>query len=250
MAPKNTNFALGSRAFGPDGYIWQLNGTQTNKTWVKTQFTRKESEGGLFGRGKWDTTGYIDWSRVDNDGSATKVIKTQIEEKNLITIGPLEGSSPSLTNTTARYPSDALIDGSSDYVYFQFGKYKPPFSREAAKANIDIIRLIAPTTSSSRAKKICSQCSGYVYYISVKGITGAANLDADDVKDKVSELRLHTDLPIAIGFGIKDAASASSVKDVADGIVAGSVFVDLIGEGDDIIDKVSLKTKELFEVLN
>jgi len=133
MAPKNTNFALGSRAFGPDGYIWQLNGTQTNKTWVKTQFTRKESEGGLFGRGKWDTTGYIDWSRVDNDGSATKVIKTQIEEKNLITIGPLEGSSPSLTNTTARYPSDALIDGSSDYVYFQFGKYKPPFSREAAK---------------------------------------------------------------------------------------------------------------------
>ena len=56
------------------------------------------------------------------------------------------------------------------------------FSREATKANIDIIRLIAPTTSSSRAKKICSQCSGYVYYISVKGITGAANLDADDVK--------------------------------------------------------------------
>ena len=124
------------------------------------------------------------------------------------------------------------------------------FSREATKANIDIIRLIAPTTSSSRAKKICSQCSGYVYYISVKGITGAANLDADDVKDKVSELRLHTDLPIAIGFGIKDAASASSVKDVADGIVVGSVFVDLIGEADNIIDKVSLKTKELSEVLN
>ena len=54
----------------------------------------------------------------------------------------------------------------------------------------------------------------------------------------------------SIGFGIKDAASASSVMGVADGIVAGSVFVDLIGEGDDIIDKVSLKTKELFEVLN
>ena len=124
------------------------------------------------------------------------------------------------------------------------------FSREATKANIDIIRLIAPTTSSSRAKKICSQCSGYVYYISVKGITGAANLDADDVKEKVSELRLHTDLPIAIGFGIKDAASASSVKDVADGIVVGSVFVDLIGEADNIIDKVSLKTKELSEALN
>ena len=124
------------------------------------------------------------------------------------------------------------------------------FSEEASKANIDIIRLIAPTTSSTRANKICSQCSGYVYYISVKGITGAANLDAEDVKNKVNELRLLTDLPIAIGFGIKDAASASSVKEVADGIVAGSVFVDLIGEGGNIIEKVSKKTKELFEVLN
>ena len=66
----------------------------------------------------------------------------------------------------------------------------------------------------------------------------------------MNDLRLLTDLPIAIGFGIKDAASASSVKEVADGIVAGSVFVDLIGEGGNIIEKVSKKTKELFEVLN
>ena len=62
--------------------------------------------------------------------------------------------------------------------------------------------------------------------------------------------RQHTDLPIAIGFGIKDAASASSVKDVADGVVAGSVFVDLIGEGGNIIKKVESKTRELSEVLN
>ena len=123
------------------------------------------------------------------------------------------------------------------------------FNLAAKKANIDIIRLIAPTTSSSRAKKICSQCSGYVYYISVKGITGAANMDAVDVKNKVGELRKHTELPIAIGFGIKDAASASSVMEVADGIVVGSVFVDLIGEGGNIIEKVSAKTKELSEVL-
>jgi len=124
------------------------------------------------------------------------------------------------------------------------------FSIAAKKANIDIIRLIAPTTSPSRAKKICSQCSGYVYYISVKGITGARNMDSVDVQNKVGELRQHTDLPIAIGFGIKDAASASSVMGVADGIVAGSVFVDLIGEGDNIIDRVGAKTKELSEVLN
>ena len=124
------------------------------------------------------------------------------------------------------------------------------FSHEAEKNKIDIIRLIAPTTNNDRAKKICSKCTGYVYYISVKGITGAGNMNANEVKEKVSELRSLTNLPIAIGFGIKDSASASSVMDVADGIVAGSVFVDLIGEGKDIIKKVSDKTKELSEVLS
>ena len=90
----------------------------------------------------------------------------------------------------------------------------------------------------------------YVYYISVKGITGASNINAEEVKAKVSELRSHTDLPIAIGFGIKDSASASSVKDEADGVVVGSVFVDLIGEGGNIIEKVESKTKELSVVLS
>ena len=123
------------------------------------------------------------------------------------------------------------------------------FSEQAKKYDIDIIRLIAPTTSSERAQKISSQSSGYIYYISVKGITGASNIDSDDVKDKVGILRTYTDLPIAIGFGIKDSDSAFSVKDVADGIVAGSVFVDLIGQGEDIIEKVASKTKELSKVL-
>ena len=123
------------------------------------------------------------------------------------------------------------------------------FSDHAIKNNIDIIRLIAPTTSLDRAIKISSQSSGYIYYISVKGITGASNIDADDVKNKVGVLQTFTDLPIAIGFGIKDAISASSVKDIADGIVAGSVFVDLIGEGNDVLNRVAKKTKELKEVL-
>ena len=73
---------------------------------------------------------------------------------------------------------------------------------------------------------------------------------AEDVKINVKELRQHTNLPIAIGFGIKDSASASSVKEVADGIVVGSVFVDLIGEGGDILKKVKDKTKELSEALS
>ena len=100
--------------------------------------------------------------------------------------------------------------------------------------------------------------NGIVYDLinDVKNNNGSALIDcgdaetAEEVRAKVSELRSHTDLPIAIGFGIKDSSSASSVKDVADGVVVGSVFVDLIGEGGNIIEKVESKTKELSEVLN
>ena len=120
------------------------------------------------------------------------------------------------------------------------------FSTEAENNGIDVIRLIAPTTDISRVKQICDLSSGYIYYISVKGITGSNDLDSEDVKQKVNLLGSATDLPIAIGFGIKDSDSALSVKDLADGIVAGSVFVDLIGEGGDTIKKIAKKTKELF----
>ena len=119
------------------------------------------------------------------------------------------------------------------------------FSIEAENNGIDVIRLIAPTTDISRVKQICGLSSGYIYYISVKGITGSNDLDSEDVKQKVNLLGSATDLPIAIGFGIKDYDSALSVKDIADGIVAGSVFVDLIGEGGDTITKIANKTKEL-----
>ena len=119
------------------------------------------------------------------------------------------------------------------------------FSIEAKNNQIDVIRLIAPTTDISRVKEICDLSSGYIYYISVKGITGSNDLDSEDVNQKVKLLSSKTDLPIAIGFGIKDSDSALSVKDLADGIVAGSVFVDLIGEGGDTISKVAKKTKEL-----
>ena len=119
------------------------------------------------------------------------------------------------------------------------------FSEEAKNNGIDVIRLIAPTTDLSRAREICDLSSGYIYYISVKGITGSNNLDSQDVKKKVEILSKETDLPIAIGFGIKDSNSALSVKDFADGIVAGSVFVDIVGEGGDTIKKIATKTKEL-----
>lgn len=97
---------------------------------------------------------------------------------------------------------------------------------ELKKVGMDNIFLLAPTTTPDRAKQICEMATGYLYYVSLKGVTGAGNLDMDEVKNKVSEFRKFTSLPICVGFGIKDAASAKRIADVADGAVVGSVLVE------------------------
>ena len=93
---------------------------------------------------------------------------------------------------------------------------------------LDSIFLLAPTTTLERARKICSQASGYVYYVSLKGVTGSAALDVTDVANKLEQLRSATDLPIGVGFGIRDGASAAAEAGVADGVVVGSVLVNQI----------------------
>lgn len=93
---------------------------------------------------------------------------------------------------------------------------------------LDPIFLLAPTSTPERIATICASASGFVYYVSLKGVTGAANLDMDSVTEKVAEIRAHTDLPIGVGFGIKDAASAATVAAVADAVVVGSAIVKLL----------------------
>ena len=125
------------------------------------------------------------------------------------------------------------------------------FTEQTKKHGIDIIRLVAPTTSESRIKKICKQASGYVYYVSLKGITGANSINVDEVKNKVLKLRELTELPVVIGFGIKDGSTASSVKDLADGIVVGSTLVDIMGGNKEEIEKhLSIKINDLSRALN
>ena len=124
------------------------------------------------------------------------------------------------------------------------------FTNESRKNDLDVIRLIAPTTSESRIKKICNQASGYVYYISLKGITGADSINPKEVEKKVLELKKLTDLPVVIGFGIKDGKSASTVKDLADGVVVGSALVDIMGGNKEEIEKyLSIKIKDLSKAL-
>jgi len=87
---------------------------------------------------------------------------------------------------------------------------------------------LAPTTTAERARSICQQASGYVYYVSLKGVTGSSALDVTDVANKLDMLRTVTDLPIGVGFGIRDGATAAAVGEVADGVVVGSVLVNQI----------------------
>lgn len=100
-------------------------------------------------------------------------------------------------------------------------------------SGLDCIFLVAPGTSEARARKICELSSGYVYYVSLKGVTGASHLDADAVAKKVTELRQYCNLPIGIGFGIKSPELAKAMGSLADGIVVGSALVNLIAELDD-----------------
>lgn len=98
------------------------------------------------------------------------------------------------------------------------------------EAQLDAIFLVAPTTPDARIAKITEQASGFIYYVSLKGVTGAGHLDTQDVALHVAAIRRHSDLPVAVGFGIKDAPSASAVAAIADGVVVGSALVHVLAQ--------------------
>jgi tryptophan synthase alpha chain len=111
----------------------------------------------------------------------------------------------------------------------------PPEEVAAVKAELnrvgmDNIFLIAPTTPEARMETIASQASGFIYYVSLKGVTGAGHLDAVDVSGHLQEIRRHTSLPVAVGFGIQDAESARRIAVDADGVVVGSALIRRMAE--------------------
>lgn len=98
------------------------------------------------------------------------------------------------------------------------------------RVGLDNIFLISPTTPDSRIATITSRASGFVYYVAVKGVTGAGNLDVADVTHHLNLIRAVSTLPVAVGFGIKDATSAASIAEIADGVVVGSALIDTIAK--------------------
>jgi tryptophan synthase alpha chain len=98
----------------------------------------------------------------------------------------------------------------------------------ALTAGLNFIRLATPTTDDARLPAVLANTSGFVYYVSITGITGMAAPDTDKVKSAVGRIKRHTGLPVAVGFGVRTAAQARAIAAVADGVVIGSALVDAL----------------------
>jgi tryptophan synthase alpha chain len=105
------------------------------------------------------------------------------------------------------------------------------FARLASECGIDPIFLLAPTTSEARIDQVLSVASGYVYYVSLRGITGG-NLDIDDVVRRVGLIKSRTALPVGVGFGIRDGVTAAAVAGVADAVIIGTRMIQILDDGD------------------
>ncbi|TLX53999.1 tryptophan synthase subunit alpha, partial [Stutzerimonas nosocomialis] len=102
----------------------------------------------------------------------------------------------------------------------------------AQAAGIDFIRLTTPTTDDKRLPVVLNGSSGFVYYVSVAGVTGAGSATLEHVEEAVARLKRHTDLPVAIGFGIRTPEQAAAIARLADGVVVGSALIDQIAKAE------------------
>src|SRR5712692_3896239 len=112
----------------------------------------------------------------------------------------------------------------------------------ALKAGLNFIRLATPTTDDRRLPTVLANTSGFVYYVSITGITGAAAPDADRVAEAVNRIKRHTLLPVAVGFGVRNAASAAAIARRAEAVVVGSALVEKVRLSLDAAGKATLAT--------
>lgn len=128
-----------------------------------------------------------------------------------------------------RFATEAKVAGVDGVLVVDY----PPeecvdFAARMRVAGVDPIFLLAPTSSPERIKEVAKIASGYIYYVSMRGVTGSSNLNAQDVASIIPKIRESTDTPIAVGFGISDAASAKAVSNSADAVVIGSRIIRIL----------------------
>jgi len=133
------------------------------------------------------------------------------------------------TTTFAERAKAAGVDGVLvvDYPPEEAAEY----ARLMAAHGVATIFLLAPTTPEARIADVARYASGYVYYVSLKGVTGASHLDTADVAKKLAQIRKHVKLPVGVGFGIRDPQSACAIAAHADAVVIGSRIIQEIESG-------------------
>ncbi len=103
------------------------------------------------------------------------------------------------------------------------------FAAKLRASGMDLIFLLAPTSTDERMQQVARVASGYVYYVSLKGVTGAGNLDTDAVEKMLPRIRAHVQVPVGVGFGIRDAATAKAIGKSADAVIIGTKIIQLLG---------------------
>jgi tryptophan synthase alpha chain len=145
--------------------------------------------------------------------------------------GTTTNIAPNAASTRARSPfvGDAAAAGVDGVLIVDY----PPeecedFAADLKAAGLDLIFLLAPTSTDERMAQVGQLASGYVYYVSLKGVTGAGSLDIGAVEAMLPRIRAHVNVPVGVGFGIRDATTAQAIGQVADAVVIGSRLIQLI----------------------
>jgi tryptophan synthase alpha chain len=132
---------------------------------------------------------------------------------------------------TARFARDVAAAGVDGLIVVDLPIEEDEVLRVPAKAQgVDLIRFVTPTTDEARLKRIAAEASGYLYYVSVAGVTGTKAVPEDEVRDALARVRAVTDLPCTVGFGIRNVQQADAIARVADGVVVGSAIVSRVAE--------------------
>ena len=141
-------------------------------------------------------------------------------------------------NPIERIGVDAFLDGAaaSGVDGLIVVDYPPEesetFAARASERGIDLIFLLAPTSDERRVAQVLALASGYVYYVSLKGITGAGHLDTDEVATRVAAIKRASGIPVGVGFGIRDAATAKAIARHADAVIIGTRTIQVLDDGD------------------
>ena len=177
----------------------------------------------------------------------TSAFRKRDQETPLVLMGYLNPVETLGYEAFAAQAADAGIDGT---ILVNLPPEEATDMDAALKArDIEPVYLLAPTTTDERAEKICKASRGFVYYVSLKGTTGASSLDVDDVAQKMKRFRKISSLPVLVGFGVQDGKSAKAVAAVADGVVVGSAIVRLMEQHQEDSAKLQLAVSQFVSEL-